>query len=110
MNEEIKALELALAKVRTQLLSANVTDPGFGEIRSLYNDLSNSLIRAAHKGDDEVAAQLSAAAKEIAEEWESNKSTLGNWSGTLKGVVQGVGGVLALAGLPNPLANLLPNP
>lgn len=110
MNDNIKALELALANVRTRLLSANVTEPGFGEIRSLYNDLSNSLIRTAHKRDDEVATQLNATAHEIAEEWESSKAALGNWTDALKDVVQGVGGVLALAGLPNPLAKLLSSP
>ena len=47
MNNEVKALEIALANVRARLLSANVTEPGFGEIRSLYNDLSDSLISSS---------------------------------------------------------------
>lgn len=107
MKDKINALELALAKVRAELLAADVTTPGFGEIRAMYNDLSDSLIRAAHKQDDEVAARLQTTVTEIAEEWESNQSALGNWTGVLEGVVRGIGSVLEIAGLPNPLTGLL---
>lgn len=109
MNKEIKALEVALAKVRTKLLSTDVSEPGFGEIQSLYNDLSDSLIRTAHKSDDEVAKQLNTTAAAIVEKLETNKSSLSNWTDVLTNVVLGVEPVLALANLSNPLARLLPD-
>lgn len=110
MNQQVQQLEKALAAVRTQLLTEDVTAEGFGEIRTLYNELSDSLIRVAHKSDDEIATYLSITAESIAEEWSTNKSALGNWVDVLKDVVQRVGEVLSLAGISNPLASLLSNP
>ena len=106
-REIISSLEKALAEVRSRLLSTDVKTPGYGEIRSMYNILSASLIRVAHKKDDEIAAQLNIAAEEIVEEWESNKAILGNWTGELKTVVEAVGKVLKVAGLSNPLVRFL---
>lgn len=107
MEKEIMALEKALAEVRNRLMSADVTAPGFGEVRSMYNDLSDLLIRVAHKSDDEIAGRLDITVKEIAEEWESNKTLLGSWAKELKVVAERVGKVLKVAGLPNPLAGFL---
>ena len=108
MNDEIKGLETALSAVRSRLLRADISEPGFGEMRALYNELTDALIKAAHKSDDELATALNAKASEVVQEWESNKASLGSWTSVLKDVVTGVGSVLAIAGIPNPLASLLP--
>ena len=83
--------------------------PGFGEIHSIYNSLSDLLIKAAYKEDDEVAARLNATVKEIVEEWKSNKKKLKGWTKELHRVVKVVGKILDLAGYPNPLSVLLPD-
>ena len=107
MQRQVKELEAALAIVRARLLAADVTAQGFGEVRSLYNDLTDSLIRVAHRSDQEIADRLNATVTEIADEWTSNKAGLGGWSVALKGVVDAVGGVLSVFGHSNPLASLL---
>jgi hypothetical protein len=107
LSNEIKELENTLKLVREKLMSADVTEPGFGEMRTFYNELSDTLIKAAHKADDEVARSLEAKSKEIVEEWASSTEAMGNWTGLLKQVVSGVGGVLSIAGIPNPLSALV---
>ena len=109
MNQQVEQLEKALAAVRARLLSEDVTTEGFGEVRVLYNELSDSLIRVAHKSDSEIATRLNTTVVAISEEWETNKAVLGNWTDVLRNIVQGVGDILSIAGLSNPLGSLLSN-
>ncbi|MFC0350406.1 hypothetical protein [Undibacterium danionis] len=107
MNDEVKALSLALDTLRAKLIATPRTADGFGEMRGLYLDLTNALIVAGDKADSELAAEISKSAKSIAEEWSSNTGKIKPWLDVLKPVVSAVGVVLKVASLSNPLLALL---
>lgn len=107
MDANVKAIADALDALRAKLIATPRTAEGFGEMRSLYLELTDSLITAGEKADAELAAEVEKAAKSVAEEWASNKEKFDPWLSFLKPVVGAVGTLLSTAGLGNPLAILL---
>jgi hypothetical protein len=108
MNANVKAIADALDALRAKLIATPRTTEGFGEMRSLYLELTESLITAGEKRDEDLAAEVASAAKSVAEEWASNKEKFDPWQSLLKPIVGTVGAFLGAAGLGNPLALLLP--
>lgn len=107
MIDEVKALRLALDKLEEKLMASPVTDPGFGEVHALYWELTHELIRVADKQIEAITQGLHAKGKEIREEWESSKAVFKPWVEFLRPVVDAVGLLLSLNGLPNPLVFLV---
>ena len=107
MNDEIRALSIALDKLRERLMNTPRSSPGFGEMRILYRELTLALIDAADKADSELAKEINEASRKVSEEWESNKDKFAEWHSVLKPVVNAVGLILGGASLSNPLLLLL---
>lgn len=107
MNDEIRALSIALDKLREKLMSTPKSSPGFGEMRILYKELTLSLIDVADKADAELVKAINETSRKVSEEWESNKDKFAGWQNVLKPVVESVGLILGGAKLSNPLALLL---
>jgi len=108
MNEEVKALLNSLAKLRKELMSTPRTDPGFGEMRVLYRELTFALIDAGDRADNEIAKAIESVSKNVADEWASNKDRFDLWRDVLVLVVNAVGALLKKYKLANPLTALLP--
>lgn len=107
MNPKVQALADELTLLRNKLMVTPSSTPGFREMRRLMNRLTDELIDAGDKADEEIARRIHDVAAEVAAEWKRNNAQLGNWSQILKTVVGAVGAVTMLAGIPNPLAGLL---
>ena len=108
MNANVKAVADTLDALRAKLIATPRTAEGFGEMRSLYLELTDALITAGEKADAELALEIEKAAKSVAEEWASNKAKFDPWLNILKPIVGTVGAFLGTAGLGNPLLLLLP--
>ena len=107
MKNEIRALFIALDKLREKLMTTPRSTTGLGTMRILYKELTLSLIDAADKADVELAKEISEASRKVSEEWESHKDKFAPWHNVLKPVEDANGFVLSGASLSNPLLLLL---
>ena len=107
MSPLVEALDSALKDLRLRLMATPRTDPGFGETKALYRELTNTLIDAADKADEELAAQIEAMSRGMVEEWQSNRDKLAAWQSVLRPVIKAVGALTAISNLGNPLTVLL---
>jgi hypothetical protein len=107
MSPLVQALDSALSDLRVRLMATPRTDPGFGETKALYRELTSALINAAEKGDADLALEIEAVSTGVVEEWQSNRDKLAAWQSVLRPVIQAVGAITTVASLGNPLAVLL---
>ena len=86
MDPTIKELSDRMHDLYLEIMKKNPWDPGYGEVVAIHEYLSRVIRDKAQKSLADFTTNLTSAAAEINETWESSESTLKIWSKELEPV------------------------